>query len=124
MAEERPDWYQDKVYGYFTNHERPGDDIVGCINGMTFQIQDGVPVAVPRAYVNCINDAVIIDWKIEDGKPPVQRPRRRFGFTEVSQVPQSDSDKLKEEIAGDIATGNRERKESYTEPANTNPVEE
>ncbi len=124
MAEAKPKWFNDKVYGRISNIEYPGSPISVRVNGIKTQYQDGFEGFFPKAYVEALSYCVTEEHKLVGaGLPPRITRKPRFMFNELAPPEKTDKEENivsevvkervktktvtveKDDISGDVQSG-------------------
>jgi hypothetical protein len=93
MAEEKPKWFDEKVYGRLSNIEFPGSPMDIRVNGVKTRYEDGFTGYIPKAYVEAIGYCVAVEHKNRGvGLPPISLPRPRFLFNEMVEPGKTEED--------------------------------
>lgn len=64
--EPKAEWEKDRTWIRFMNLERKGETHTFTVNGKFFTLAHGGVYLVPWAVVHALEDAVKIEWKVED----------------------------------------------------------
>lgn len=93
MAEKKPEWFEDKVYGRISNVEKAGTEVSVRVNGVKTVYPDGFVGWIPRAYVDTLENAVTIEHKnMGLGIPPREIRKPRFLFNEMMEPEKAEGD--------------------------------
>lgn len=109
----KAEWEKDRVWIRFMNFERKGEAHTFTVNGKFFHLKHGEVRQVPVAVVHALEDAIKIEWKVEDvdingvtGKKAVSYEDPRFGVQVLSEeqakMLMPDSQKKESSVISDI----------------------